>query len=87
MAAMRLPYKSFRDLRLSSPNHEQCHQRRCGTNDCPECERYGCAHEMRNNAGFEAAKWNHRAEHERPDAHDASAHFVRHDGLQHSIGS
>ena len=37
--ALRLPYKLFRILRLSSPNQDQRHQRRNGVNDCAERER------------------------------------------------
>ncbi len=59
---MRLPYKSFRQLRLSPANYEQRHERRRGANDCAERERQRCAYEMRNGSGFEAAKRNHGAE-------------------------
>lgn len=35
--------------------------------------------------GFKAAERNHRAENERPDAHDPTAHFILDDRLQHGI--
>src|SRR5205814_3433979 len=62
--AMRLPYKLFRILRLSSPNYAQRHQRGRGANDGAERERERCPCKMRNGSGFETAKRNHRAEHQ-----------------------
>src|SRR5215813_2152872 len=47
---------SFRELRFSSPNHVQRHDRGGGTNDCSDCEGHGGAYPVRNGSGFQAAK-------------------------------
>src|SRR5256885_17047083 len=74
-----------RELCIAPPDDNQRNERCDGANARAERESEWCPRPVCNGACLQAAKRNHGAEHERPNPHDSSAHFIGHDRLQDGV--